>query len=88
MTLDIIISLLSEIISVSESDLSGRTLLTPEYDIEAIDIAKLMIEIEKRFEITVHDEVVHTFGTLNDVAEHVDARLLRNRRQHEKGNCY
>ena len=75
MTLDIIISLLSEIISVSESDLSARTPLTPEYDIELIDIAKLMIEIEKRFEVTIHDEIVHTFGTLNDVAEYVDTLI-------------
>lgn len=75
MILDIIISLLSEIISTPKSDLSGRTPLTPEYDIELIDIAKLMIEIEKRFEVTIHDEIVHTFGTLNDVAEHIDALI-------------
>ena len=75
MTLNIIISLLSEVISVSEDDLSGRTPLTPEYDIEPIDIAKLMIEIEKRFEVTIHDEDVHTFQTVNDVAEYVDALM-------------
>ncbi|MEA4841990.1 MAG: phosphopantetheine-binding protein [[Clostridium] symbiosum] len=75
MTLEIIISLLSEIISVSEKDLRGKTKLIPEYNIESIDIAKLMIEIEKRFEVTIHDEDVHTFQTLDDVAEYVDALL-------------
>lgn len=75
MTLDIIISLLCEVISASENDLSGRTLLTPEYDIEPIDIAKLMIEIEKRFEVTIHDEDVHTFQTVNDVVKYVDALI-------------
>lgn len=75
MTLQIIASILGEIIGVPESDLRGRTPLTPEYDIEPIDIAKLMIEIEKRFKLTIHDEVVHTFGTLNDVAEYVDALI-------------
>lgn len=75
MTLQIIASLLGEIIGVPESDLSGRTPLTPEYDIEPIDVAKLIIEIEKRFELTIHDEVVHTFSTLNDVAEYVDALI-------------
>jgi acyl carrier protein len=74
-TLEVIISLLSEIISVRENDLSGRTPLTPEYDIELIDLAKLMIEIERRFELTIHDEIVHTFKTLNDLAEHVDALI-------------
>ncbi len=75
MTLEIIISLLSEIISVSEKDLRGKTKLIPEYNIESIDIAKLMIEIEKRFEVTIHDEDVHTSQTLDDVAEYVDALL-------------
>jgi acyl carrier protein len=72
MTLNIIISILSEIIDVPESELNGRTPLTPEYNIQPIDIAKLIIEIEKRFEITVYDETVHMFRTLNDVAEHVN----------------
>lgn len=75
MTLDIIISLLCEIISASEDDLSGRTPLTREYCIEPIDIAKLMIEIEKRFEVTIHDEDVHTFQTINDVVKYVDALI-------------
>ena len=75
MTLEIIISLLSEIISVSEKDLRGKTKLIPEYNIESIDIAKLMIEIEKRFRVTIHDEDVHTCHTLDDVAEYVDALL-------------
>jgi len=75
MTLDIVISLFSEIISVPEDDLSGRTLLTPEYDVGVLDVAKLMIEIEKRFEVTIYDEDVHKFRTLKDVAEYVDALI-------------
>ncbi|WMI80032.1 acyl carrier protein [Anaerotignum sp. MB30-C6] len=75
MTRDIIISLLSEVISVSENDLAGQTPLTPEYDIEPIDIAKWMMEIEKRFEITIHDEDVHTFQTVNDVVKYVDGLI-------------
>ena len=75
MRLDIIISLLCEVISASENEVSGKTPLTPEYGIEPIDLAKLMIEIEKRFEVTIHDEEVHTFRTVNDVANYVDALI-------------
>lgn len=75
MTLDIMIALLCDIISASEYDISENTPFTPEYDIEPIDVAKLMIEIEKRFEITIHDEDVHTFQTLKDVVKYVDERL-------------
>lgn len=72
MTLQIIIALLGEIIGVPENDLHSHTPLTSEYDIEPIDVAKLIIEIEKRFELAINDEVVHTFKTLNDVAAYVD----------------
>ncbi len=75
MTLDIIISLLCGIIGASENDLSGRTPLTPEYDIEPIDIASLIIEIEKRFDVIIYDEDVRTFHTLNDVVNYVDALI-------------
>jgi acyl carrier protein len=75
MTLDIIISLLCKVIGVSENDLSGKTSLTPEYDIKPIDIAKLMIEIEKRFEVIIHDEDVHKFQTVNDIAKYVDTLI-------------
>ncbi|MEA4988294.1 MAG: hypothetical protein VB095_09560 [Anaerovorax sp.] len=33
------------------------------------------IEIEKRFEVTIHDEDVHTFQTVNDVVKYVDALI-------------
>ena len=75
MTLEIIVSMLGEIIGVHEDDLSGGTPLTPEYDVETIDVAKLVIEIEKRFEVTVHDEDVHKFHTVKDIAEYVDALI-------------
>lgn len=75
MTLEIIISLLCGIIGVSENDLSGRTPLTPEYDIEPIDIATLIIEIEKRFKVMIYDEDVCTFQTVNDVVNYVDALI-------------
>lgn len=73
MSLDRIILLLSEIVGIPPEEMDGGTRLTPEYDITAIDIAKLMIEIEKRFKVTIHDEDVHTFQTLQDVADYVDA---------------
>lgn len=75
MTLDIIITLLAQVISTSENDLNGNTPLTSEYGMEPIDIAKLMMEIERRFEVTIHDEDVHAFQTVNDVAKYVDALI-------------
>ncbi len=75
MILNSIISLLSGIISVPEEEIEASIPLTAEYGIQGIDIAKLVIEIEKCFKITIYDEDVHTFQILSDVEKYVQALI-------------
>lgn len=67
-----VIKLLSEVIGMEEVDLSASTELTPEYGIEPIDVAKLVIMCEERFDVTIHDEDVHTFRTVKDLTEYIE----------------
>ncbi len=64
--------ILSESIGADEEDITLETELTSDYGIEPIDIAKMIIECERVFHITIHDEDVHTFKKLKDVVEYVD----------------
>ncbi len=64
--------ILSESVGVDEEDITLETELTSDYGIEPIDIAKIIIECEKEFHITIHDEDVHTFKKLKDVVAYVD----------------
>lgn len=64
--------ILAENIGADEEDITLETELKPEYGIEPVDIAKMIIECEKEFNITIHDEDVHTFKKLEDVVVYVN----------------
>jgi len=63
--------ILAEIIGVDDEDIRPETELTPEYGIDPIDISKLVIECEKKFKITIHDEDVHGFKDVKDLVQYI-----------------
>lgn len=63
--------ILAEIIEVDSEDITPETELTKEYGIKAVDVAKLVIECEKKFKITIHDEDVLRFQFVNDLVEYI-----------------
>jgi len=63
--------ILAEIIEVDSEDITPETELTKEYGIKAVDVAKLVIECEKKFKITIYDEDVHRFHSVNDLVEYI-----------------
>lgn len=63
--------ILAEIIEVDCEDITLETELTNENGIKAVDVAKLVIECEKKFKITIHDEDVHNFRCVNDMVEYI-----------------
>ena len=71
MILKQIAHILGEILGIDEEDITGETGLTPEYGIEPIDIARLVIECEKAFAIIIHDEDVHSLHKVRDVADYI-----------------
>ena len=75
MTVSKIIYLLAEILGVEEDDLTEETAFTAEYGIEPIDVAKLVIAAERKFQVTIYDDEASAFQTVADVAKHID-RLL------------
>lgn len=67
--------ILAEILEVDDEDITPETELTTASGIEAIHIAKMVIECEKKFNITIHDEDVHTFKYLHDLAKYIETIL-------------
>jgi len=72
MILEKVIRLLSEVVSVDEDDFNASTRLTPEYGVEPIDLAKLVMVCEENFDLTIHDEDVHTFCCLGDLVSYIE----------------
>lgn len=67
--------LLAEILGEDEEDITEQTAFTKEYGIEPIDAAKLIIAIEKTFDITIHDDEAAGFQNVGDAVKYVDKIL-------------
>lgn len=64
-----IISILSEISSVDESDIKPETDLAKDLDIDSIKAIEITVAIEKKFKISVRDEDVPKIMTLRQAVE-------------------
>lgn len=64
--------LLAEIIGEDEEDITEQTAFTEEYGIEPIDVAKLVIAVEKKFYITIHDDEAAGFQNVGDIVRHIN----------------
>jgi len=63
--------ILAEILGIDDEDIEKDTELTREYGIKSVDLAKLITECERKFQITIHDEDVHSFRYVNDLVEYI-----------------
>lgn len=71
MTTDKVAYLLAEILGEDEEDITEQTAFTEEYGIEPIDVAKLVLAVEKRFAITIHDDEAACFQCVGDVVRYI-----------------
>lgn len=67
--------LLSDIIGVEADEIVATTTLSKRNGVEPLDVAKLIIACEKKFKLTIHDEDVHTFLCIGDLAAYIDQKL-------------
>ncbi len=72
MTIEKVAYILAEILGEDEEDITEQTEFTEEYGIEPIDVAKLIIAVEKKFGITIHDDEAAGFQNVGDVVRHID----------------
>ena len=73
----VIISILSEISGVDESDIKPETDLAKDLDIDSIKAIEITVAIEKKFKISVRDEDVPKIMTLRQAVELVDQLLAQ-----------
>ena len=64
--------ILAEIIEVEDEAITSETQLSTAIGVDALHVAKLVIECEKKFRITIHDEDVHTFKYVKDMVEYIE----------------
>lgn len=71
--------LLAEIVGEDEALITPRTKLSREGDIKPIDVARLIIECERAFHVTIRDEDVQSFHCVRDLADYIDQQLSDGR---------
>lgn len=64
--------ILADILGIDEEEITSKMELTPEFEIEKIHIASLVIGCEKKFKISIRDEKVHTWHTVGDVVRYIE----------------
>lgn len=74
-TMEEVMGILVRILAVREDEVEPDTAFIKDHDISPLDVAKLVIACEKRFQVTIHDEDVHSLCCAKDVAAYVDALL-------------
>lgn len=67
--------LLAEILGEDDEDITEQTEFTQEYGIEPIDVAKLVIAVEKKFDITIYDDEAAVFRSVGDLVRYVNKVL-------------
>lgn len=65
--------IMSEIIGYDYEDITPETELIISNGFDAISIARTIMECEKHFKITIHDEDVHTFKRADDIVKYIEA---------------
>lgn len=64
--------IIGEVINVDYEDITADTQLIAYPGIEPIGIAKIVIECEKKFKITIYDEDVHKFKSISDIIKYIE----------------
>lgn len=64
--------IIGEVINVDYEDITADTQLIAYPGIEPIGIAKIVIECEKKFKITIYDEDVHKFKSISDIVKYIE----------------
>ncbi|WP_286908072.1 acyl carrier protein [Clostridium sp. UBA1652] len=64
--------IIGEVINIDYEDITADTQLTSDHGVEPISIAKIVIECEKKFKITIHDEDVHKFKSISDIVNYIE----------------
>ena len=75
MVLEQVITILSEIANLDENDVSEKTELNKGAGIAALDVAELIIKLEKEFNIEIHDEYVSSFRNVGDLVLYIEEVL-------------
>ncbi len=65
-------AILADPLETDENDITPETELAT---LDSLQMARVVIECEKKFRVTIFDEDVHGFSLAGDIARYIEAKL-------------
>lgn len=78
MVFETVVGILARLLEIDEDYITPEMKLAKEEGMEPINLAKLIIRCEKRFEIVIQDEDVYKFICVNDLVDYISNLLNEN----------
>ncbi|MCL1917896.1 MAG: acyl carrier protein [Peptococcaceae bacterium] len=69
-------ALISQIFNIREDEIRPEMSLYDDPEINPLDVARLIMACEKKFDIMIHDEDVHTFVRVDDCVRYIAEALF------------
>jgi acyl carrier protein len=74
----ILTDLLHRKIGIDKQRITSQAQLTRELGLDSLDAVELIVEVEKHFNITISDEELEAFVTLQDIVACIETKLSLN----------
>ena len=68
-------SLLVDELRVSPDDITPEAELANDLGINSLELADLILLCEEKFNVTIDDDALHTFITVNDVVNYLNEKV-------------
>ncbi len=68
-------TILVRTLAVPYEDISGKTSLREDLDIDSIDIIEIIMDLEDKFYLEINDEVVYEWKTVQDIVNYVTNKV-------------
>jgi acyl carrier protein len=72
---NLILELISKTLKIEEEKLNCKSCFTTDFSADSLDIVELVVEIEKSFNITIPDEDIEQFITVENTINYVQQRI-------------
>lgn len=74
-TVEKVRAILAAQLDIDEEKINGQTDIADDLGADSLDVVELMMSVEEEFGITIGEDDVQGFKTVNDVARYIDDRI-------------
>jgi len=70
-----VIEIISEVTEISKESIKLKSNLLNDLELESLDIVNLIAEFEKKYKISIKDEEIKCFQTVEDIINYIEKNV-------------